>query len=140
VEVAAVEIIQALMRFFSYLFQGLLALFLIVISGLAMASAAPNLHLAMLPWSGTTLIHVLFFGSIVGLLTVILAVRGTMRPLFFLWSLAVAILLLKGYVFSGYRFAPGELKTAASLTALAWVALIGAWFQMTRKRPARKRY
>jgi hypothetical protein len=133
-----VEIIRALLRFCSYLFHALLALFLIAISGLAIASGAPNLHLDMLPWRGSTLVHILFFGSFAGLLTLILALYGTLRPLFFLWSLAVAVLLLKGYMFSGYRFAPGELKTAAWLTALAWLALIGAWFQMTRKRPVRK--
>jgi len=135
-----VEIIRALLRFYSYLFHGLLALFLIAISGLAMASDAPNLHLDMLPWRGSTLLHVLFFGSFAGLLTLILALYGTLRFLFFLWSLVVAVLLVKGYVFSGYRFAPGELKTAAWLMALAWIAVLGAWFQMTRERPARKRY
>ncbi len=134
------EIIRALLRFYSYLFHGLLALFLIAISGLAMASDAPNLHLDMLPWRGSTLLHVLFFGSFAGLLTLILALYGTLRFLFFLWSLVVAVLLVKGYVFSGYRFAPGELKTAAWLMALAWIAVLGAWFQMTRERPARKRY
>ena len=134
------EIIRTLLRFYSYLFHGLLALFLIAISGLAMASDAPNLHLDMLPWRGSTLLHVLFFGSFAGLLTLILALYGTLRFLFFLWSLVVAVLLVKGYVFSGYRFAPGELKTAAWLMALAWIAVLGAWFQMTRERPARKRY
>jgi hypothetical protein len=135
-----VEIIRAFLRFYSYLFHGLLALFLIAISGLAMASDAPNLHLDMLPWRGSTLLHVLFFGSFAGLLTLILALYGTLRVLFFLWSLIVAVLLVKGYVFSGYRFAPSELKTAAWLMALAWIAVLGAWFQMTRERPVRKRY
>ncbi len=134
------EIIRALLRFYSYLFHGLLALLLFAISGMAIVVDAPNLHLNMLPWTGWTLLHILFFGSLFGLLTVILAMRGTWRFLFFLWSLAVAVLLSKGYVFSGYRFAPGELKTAAWLMGLAWIAVLGAWFQMTRKRPVRKRY
>ena len=133
------DVIKALMRLFSYLFHALLALFLIAVSGIALASGTASLKLGMLPWSGSTLLYVLFFGSLAGLLSLILALAGKLRLLFFLWSLVVAVLLVKGYVFSGYRFTPGEWKTAAWLVAFSLIALLGAWFQMTR-RAARKRY
>ena len=44
------EAVKALMRFFSYLFHGLLALFLIAVSGLALGTgAAESLHFACSP-------------------------------------------------------------------------------------------
>lgn len=127
------EVFKAIVRFLSYLFHTLLALFLFAVSGLAMVTGAKSLHLEMLPWTGATLAYVLFFGSLFGLLTILLALKNTMRPLFFLWSLAVTVLLVKGYFLSGYRFGAGEVKTAFYLVVASIVALFGAWFQMTRK-------
>jgi hypothetical protein len=123
------------MRFLSYLFHGLFALFLLAMSSLALAGGQ-MLHLDMLPWSGSTLTYAIFFGALFGLLCLVLALKGTLRPLFFLWSLAVAVLLIKGYIFSGYRFAAGEFERAFYLISGSLIALPGAWFQMSR-RPAR---
>jgi hypothetical protein len=128
-----VEVFKAIMRFLSYLFHTLLALFLFGVSGLAMASGAKSLHLDMLPWTGSTLTYVLFFGSLFGLLTILLALKSKLRALFFLWSLAVVVLLVKGYFLSGYHFAVGEVRTALYLVAASILALFGAWFQMTRR-------
>ncbi len=132
-------VFKAIVRFLGYLFHALLALFLFGASALALASEANALHLAMLPWTGSTLTYVLFFGSLLGLLTLFLALKGTLRPLFFLWSLAVTVLLVKGYFISGYHFAPGEVRTAFYLTAGSLVALLGAWFQMWRRPGGRRR-
>ena len=121
---------KALIRYLSYLFQGLLALFLLGVSALALASGTQDLHLAMLPWTGHTLLYVLFFGSLFGLLTVILAARGRWPFLFFLWTLAVAVLLIKGYIFTGYHFAPGEPAKAAYLMLAAILSVLGAWWSM----------
>ena len=132
------EVFKALMRFLSYLFHTLLALFLFAVSGFTMASGARSLHLDMLPWTGSTLTYVLFFGSLFGLVTVVLALKGMLRPLFFLWSLAVTVLLVKGYFLSGYHFAAGEIRTALYLLVASILALFGAWFQM-RRRPDRRR-
>lgn len=132
------EVFKALMRFLSYLFHTLLAFFLFAVSGLAMAGGADSLHLSMLPWTGRTLTYVLFFGSLFGLLTIFLALRGKLRLLFFLWSLAVVVLLVKGYFVSGYHFSGGEFRTALYLLAASLVALLGAWFQMTRRLDRRR--
>jgi hypothetical protein len=126
---------KALMRYYSYLFHLLLALFLLAVSGLALSSGSPNLHLGMLPWTGTTLIYVLFFGAIAGLAIVFLAMKGTLRILFLLWTVLVSILLVKGYIFSGYQFEGTEFKTALYLIAASLIAIPGACFQL---RPARK--
>ncbi len=132
------EVLKALLSFLSYIFHGFLCLILIALSGLAMAAGAQTLQLGMLPWTGSTLLHTLFFGALFGLLTVILAIIGKLRPLFFVWSLAVTLLLVKGYIFSGYHFTPGEFRTALYLIAGSVVALFGAWAQMFRKVRGRR--
>jgi len=133
------EAVKLIMRYFSLLFHLLLVFFLIGVSGLALASGTPSLNLKMLPWTGTTLNYVLFFGALAGLLIILLAIRGTLRFLFLVWSLLVAVLLLKGYVFSGYKFATGEFKTAIYLVAASLIALLGAWFQF-RHTPRPRKY
>jgi hypothetical protein len=132
-----VGVVKALLRFVSYVFHGLLALGLLALSGLAFAAGAHSLHLDMLPWTGSTLLYVLLLGSAAGLLILILALRGQAPWLFFLWSLVVAGLIVKCYFLSGYRFHPGEAKTALYLAVGSLIALVGAWFVMTRRRPAR---
>jgi hypothetical protein len=119
--------LRGLLRIFSYSFHGLLVTFLLAVSGLALSSGAGKLSFRMLPWTGDTLIFVLFFGSLFGLLTLILALGGKTSALFFLWCLAVAVLLAKGYVFSWYHFAPGEIGVAAGLLLGSWMAVAGAW-------------
>ena len=132
------EVIKALLSFLSYVFHGLLCLILLAMSGLAMAAGAQTLQLGMLPWTGPTLLYTLFFGALLGLVTVILAIKGTWRPLFFVWSLVVTLLLLKGYIFSRYHFSPGEFRTAMCLIVGSVIALMGAWVQMGRKAGARR--
>jgi hypothetical protein len=125
-------VIRALSIFLSYVFHGLLCLILFAISSLAIAAGARTLQLGMLPWTGSALLYTLHFGSLVGLAAVLLAIWGRWRPLFFVWSLVVALLLLKGYIFSGYRFSPGEFGTAILLMVGSWIALLGSWARMGR--------
>lgn len=126
--------VKALLRLFSVLFHVLLALFLIAVSGLALLSRAGNLHLGMLPWTGSTLILVVFFSALFGFAAVALAVLGKWRALFLIWSLAVAVFMVKGYFLSGYRFVPGEAGRALWLSVASWIAVLGAWFQMWREQ------
>lgn len=84
------------MRVFSYLFHGLLSLFLLAISAVALASGTA-LHLDMLPWSGHTGTVVLLGAGLFGLFALLLALKGSVRFLFFLWSLAVFAMLVKGF-------------------------------------------
>jgi ABC-type maltose transport system permease subunit len=131
-------ILKAIMRYFSYVFHGLLALFSIALSALALGNNTNELHLGMLPWSGDTLAYVLLFGALFGLLTVALAIKGTLRILFLIWSFLVFVLLVKGYIFSGYKFAPNEFRIALYLIFGALLALFGAWFQLSRPKTAKK--
>jgi len=127
-------LVRTLLRVISYLFHAALTLFLLAISGLTLSSGPGTLNLKMLPWTGDTLIFVLFFGSLFGLLSLILALSGRMPFLFFLWSLAVAVVLVKGYVFSGYGFRPGEVTTAGYVLLGSLVSLAGAWPPPKRPR------
>lgn len=134
-------VIQAVFRALSYVFHAVLALFLLGVSIVALATAPQTLHLDMLPWTGSTLAYAVCFGSIFGLLTILLAIRGQLRFLFFLWAVAVLILMVRGYFFSGYRFTPGSVKLPLYLIAGALISLVGAWSQMIRSvAPAKRRY
>jgi hypothetical protein len=125
-----VAALKLLLRLLSILFHTLLTLFLIAVSGVALLSGVRALQFGMLPWTGSTLVYALFFGGLFGLLTVILAVLKRLRLLFFIWTLAVAVLLIKGYFFGGYRFVPGEATKALYLNIASLVSVLGAWFQM----------
>ena len=126
------------MRFYSYLFHGLLALFMLGISAVALASGTA-LHLDMLPWSGSTGTYVLLGAGAFGILALLLALKRALRFLFFLWSLAVFVMLVKGFFLGPYHFdGPAGLKAAGLLTLGALLAILGAWFQMTRVTRRRK--
>ena len=129
-------VFKAIVCFLGYLFHTLLALCLLALSSLALATGANALRLNMLPWTGSTLAYAILFGSLVGLLTILLALKATLRPLFFLWSLAVFAMLVKGFLLSPYQFdgLPG-FRSAGLLTSGALLAVVGAWFQMTRGKP-----
>ncbi len=134
------EALKALMRIYSYVFHGFLTLLLIALSGAALALGAETLQLGMLPWTGRTLIYVMFFGGLVGLASVILAVRGKLRFLFLLWSLVVVVVLIKGYIFSNYHFPTPGWGNAKYLIPGSLLAIIGAWFQLRRQPVRSKRY
>jgi len=121
------------MRVFSYLFHGLLTLFLLALSVVALSSGQ-TLQLEMLPWQGRTLTYWLLGAALVGLASVIQAIRRKWRPLFFLWSLAVLAMMARGFFFSHYYFAgPPEFHGALYFTAGALIAALGAWFQLRRE-------
>ena len=122
------ELVKGLMRFFSYLFHAFLSLFLLAVSGMAMAMDMHSLQLDMLPWTGSSLTHWVFFGALAGLITLVLAVKRVFPLLFFLWALVVFLLLVKGYVFSGFYFNGDEFRTAMYLILGSLIALFGAWF------------
>ena len=127
------DVIKALLRFFSYLYHGLLCLLLMGLSGVAMIGGGPVLKMEMLPWTGSTLLNAMFFGGLAGLLMLALAIRGTLRPLFFAWALVVVVLLVKGYLLGSYHFSPGEFTSVLYLFGGSLIALIGAWLQMVRR-------
>jgi hypothetical protein len=137
--VSAVAAVKALLRIFSYVFHALLALFLIAVAVLSLLSGTSDLQMRMLPFTGTTLVYVLLFAPLFGLITILLAIKGKLRVLFFLWTLVVLGFLLRGYVFSPYRFRLGEFTTVVYLVSGALISVLGAWFQV-RRGPSRKKF
>ena len=122
-----------ILRAYSYLYHGVLALFLVGISALALFGGTHNLNLEMLPWTGATLTYVLFFSALFGLASVLLALKGIARPLFMLWSVVVPLMMLKGYFFGSYRFLKeGSFSMAVYLILGALLAIAGAWSQLRK--------
>ncbi|HWQ54031.1 MAG TPA: hypothetical protein VN442_10125 [Bryobacteraceae bacterium] len=122
------ELLRALMRYYTYAYHGLLALFLFALAALAIASGSHTLQLEMLPWTGPALTYWLLGGSLFGLAAVVLALKGTARALLLVWSIVVVLFMLKGYIFSGYRFSSGEVTKVLMLIFGAMLAVLGAWF------------
>jgi hypothetical protein len=120
------------MRVFSYLFHTLLALFMLAVSIVAFTSTA-TVRIGVLPWQGSTLSFVLLAGAAAGLVSVLLAVKRILPVVFTVWTLVVLVVLVRGYIFTSYRFDYG-LATPLYLTLGAILAAIGGWLQF-RKKP-----
>ena len=128
-------VIAALLRIFSYLFHLLLALFLLGVSLVSLLSGGHSLHMGMLPWTGSQLTWSLVICSLFGLISVVAAVLGKLRPLYFLYTVAVLVMIVRGYFVSGYTFGTGdEFRFALYLSGGALLAMLGGWSQRRRRR------
>ena len=130
---------KALLRMFSYLFGAALALFVLAISALSLRSGG-ELNFGFLPWTGKPLSYWLLGLALTGLITLLLAMSGTMRVLFFLWSLGVFVLLFKGMFLSLYRFTGGAVsfKAGVGLTVGMLLAAIGSFPWPRKPEPVRR--
>lgn len=134
-----VSFVRALLIIFSHLFHLLLVFFLIGISSVALIGGTHTLKLGVVPWEGERLTYWLFSLGLFGLISLGLAVTGKVRILFFLWTLAVLVILIRGFFFSPYAFTgPAEFKNAVYISLAASLAVLGAWLQLIR-RPRRRR-
>jgi hypothetical protein len=116
-----------LLRLYSYLYHGILALFLLGISVVAMTSDSHSLSLSMLPWKGDQLVHWLLAGSLIGLLSIVLAITGIFRPLFPIWALFVLLMMVWGYIIKPYGFSgTQEFYSVLWLIAGAFVAFLAS--------------
>jgi hypothetical protein len=135
-EVVSVELVRIFMRVFSFLFHGLLGMFMLGLSCLALMGGNHNLKLGVLPWTGATLTWALLGLGVSALAVILLAFKGTARIVFFLWTVAVFAALVRGFFLGPYIFwGAGSLWTAIYLTLGAFLAAVGGWF-VFRGRPA----
>ena len=119
--------LKVILRIFSYLYHLLLCLFLIAVGGIGLVSSNTILTLNMLPWEDPALTYWLFFGALAGLLSLVLAIMGRLRFLFFLWALAVFVLMVRGFFLTSYSFqGPWHFATMLLLTFGALLAVAGA--------------
>jgi hypothetical protein len=130
---------KALLRIFSYLFAGVLALFALAISALSLRSGG-ELNLGFLPWTGKPTSYWLIGLALAGLITLLLAMSGTMRVLFFLWTLGIFVLVFKGMFLSLYRFTGGAVsfKAGVWLTVGLLLATIGSFPWPRKTQPVRR--
>jgi hypothetical protein len=127
-------VLKTAIRWFSFVFHAVLILFFLAISLVAWFSRQP-LRLAMLPWTGEDLTYWLLYGSLAGMVILVLAMRRTWPVLFLAWTLVVLEMVVHGYFIGPYSFAGREeFSRALYLTAGALLAVIGAWFQVRRPR------
>ena len=132
------RIVALLLRFYSYIFEFLLSLGLLIL-GIIGATSNNGLSLDMLPWTGAALTHWLTGLGIIGLVCTILAILNWFRFLFPLWALFVVIMLFRAYVLSPYTFSgPAGFKQAVVFFLLAVIAFIGSLFEFGRRERGRK--
>ena len=125
------------LRAYSYLYHLVLCLFLIGISVVAMSSSN-TLKMTMLPWSGADLTTWLLWGSLVGLLSIVLAITGVFRFLFPIWAAAVLFYMARGYLFQSYTFSDkSEFHFALWLIGGALLAFLASLTLLRAGRPRR---
>lgn len=125
-----------ILRVYSYLYHLVLCLFLLGLSIAAMTSSS-TLQLSMLPWIGSDLTSWLLWGSLAGILTIILAATGIFRFLFPVWTLGVLVLMVQGFLLKPYTFeGKPEFFTILWLIGGALLAFLAS---LTLLRPARSR-
>ena len=125
---------RPIMRIFGYIYHLILGLFLLAIASIAGFGSNISLKLEMLPWEGSTLTYVLFIGSLIGLVSLALAVRGKLRLLFRAWTVIVFGLMAYGYFITSYGFtSPDGFRNALLLTLGALIASAGSWTKVAKK-------
>jgi len=127
-------VIGALLRVFSYLYHTALAILLLGVALVALVSRSHTLQLGMLPWKGSTLTYWLLGTGLFGLLSIWYALRGKLRFLFLLYSMAVFGMMFRGYFLGVFAFhGKEEFRFAAGLTGAALLAILGAISVLAKK-------
>lgn len=124
-----------IIRAFAYLYHIALALFLLGLAGVALTTSR-SLNLEMLPWKGADLTQWLLWGSIGGLISVVLAVTGVFRFLFPVWALLVVVLMCRGFLLQPYSF--GGKDPFYQVLALIIGAVIASLASLTLFKPRRR--
>ena len=124
--------LKTILRFYSYLYHLILGLFLFIIGAFGLLGSNKTLQMPLLPWDDPTLTYVVFFGSLAGLISLVLAVTGKLRLPFRLWTIVVFVLMFRGYFLTGY-YLGGVLLNAVLLTLGALLAVYGSWTGARRK-------
>jgi hypothetical protein len=106
-----------MLRVYSYLFHLALALFLLAMAVVASTSTG-RLDIDVLPWQGDDAAQWLIWGSIVGIISIVLAVTGIFRYLFPVYALTVLAIMIRGYFLQPYSFAGRE-----SFYSTLWLVL-----------------
>jgi hypothetical protein len=124
------------MRVFSYLYNAVLAFFLLGVSSLAWITGLHNLNIGILPWQKAALTYWMFALGLMAVAATLASIFGKARIVFLLWNLLVLVMLVKGFVFSRFTFTnQSQFTLAIWLLAGTLLACVGAWFAW-RAKPA----
>ncbi len=125
---------RPIMRIFGYVYHLILGLFLLAIASIAGFGSNISLRLEMLPWAGSTLTFTLFIGSLLGLVSLFLAIKGKLRLPFRIWTVTVFGVMAYGYFLTSYGFnSPDDFRNALLLTLGALIASAGSWTKVAKK-------
>jgi hypothetical protein len=127
-----VRAVSRVLRIYSYVFEILLSLFMIALG--LIAGEQLNLH-GLLPWERPSLARWLVILGLIGIVCTVLAFTGWFRYLYPLWTLAVVVMLVRGF-FSVESFDTGNLFSFTQsiwLLALAILAFIGSLTVLGRR-------
>jgi hypothetical protein len=126
-----------IMRVYSYLFNAVLAFFLLGVSSLAWGTGLHTLNIGILPWQKASLTYWMFALGLLAVAATLASIFGKARVVYFLWNLLVLMLLVKGFMFSSFTFTnKSQVTLAIWLVAGTLLACVGAWFAW-RAKPAR---
>jgi hypothetical protein len=125
--------VQAILRFYSYVFQLIISLGALGVGLVAAMSENTTFQFEFLPWSGKELQNWLIVLGAIGVASVVLAFKGKLKFLFLAWTMAVTALVARGIFFSSYRF-DGEADFQWALAFLVGVlaTVLGAWSRARR--------
>jgi hypothetical protein len=125
--------VQAILRFYSYVFQLIISLGALGVGLVAAMSENTTFQFEFLPWSGKELQNWLIALGLIGAASVVLAFRGKLKFLFLAWTMVVTALVARGIFLSGYRF-DGEADFQWALAFLVGVlaTVLGAWSRARR--------
>lgn len=127
--------VSRVLRIFSYVFEILLALFMMALG--LIGGEQLNLH-GLFPWEPPSLARWLIILGLLGIVCTVLAVTGWFRYLYPLWALAMVIMLFRGFI-SVESFDRGNLFSFSQsiwLLALAILAFIGSVTVVWKRKPA----
>jgi hypothetical protein len=130
---AVLRIAEAIMRVLSYLFHLLLGMALLGLSLVALLSQEASFKIGILPWEGAVLAYVLLASGVVAIVTVCLATKRISSIGLLLWSAAVLVMVVRGYVFTPFSFGRDGPTIAYILVLGAAIALVGSWIGCRRK-------
>jgi hypothetical protein len=130
------DILGAVLRLYSYLYQFFLSAFLFLVSAVVLIGGKNDLQLPMLPWEGATLTYWVFGLSLLGIVATVLAATGVFRYAFPLWCAFVMIMMARGFFLSPFYYTGG----ADQFRGAVWlfVGAVGAFLSSLMLFKARR--
>ena len=133
------DILGAVLRLYSYLYEFLLSAFLFLVSVVVMIGGKNDLRLPMLPWEGASLTYWVFGLSLVGITVTVLAATGLFRYLFPFWCAFVVIMMARGFFLGSFYYTGGadEFRRAVWLFIGAVIAFLSSLMLFRSRRTRR---